>query len=188
MTQKLPDEHIILDYLHREDKYAQQAMSWIVDAYAKRLYTTIRRWAKNHDLTNDILQETLLKIWKNRTQFQGNSSLYSWIFRIAYNETLQALKKEKKHLTTEIDAPIVSFHHHSEHFGKISAEEISTWLMEALDQLPEKQRLVFEMKYFEDLKYEEIATITGGSTGGLKANYFHAVNKIETFLKSKLNH
>jgi RNA polymerase sigma-70 factor (ECF subfamily) len=60
--------------------------------------------------------------------------------------------------------------------------------MEAIDQLPEKQRLVFEMKYFEDLKYEEIATVTGGSTGGLKANYFHAVNKIETFLKSKLNH
>lgn len=188
MTQNLPDERLIIDNLHREDHFAQQAMGWIVDRYAKRLYTTIRRWTRNHELANDILQETLFKIWKHRSQFQGNSSLYSWIFRIAYNETLQALKKEQKHKALEIDAPIVAFQHQSEHFGKMSAEEISAWLLEALEQLPEKQRLVFEMKYFEDLKYEEIAQITGGSIGGLKANYFHAVNKIENFLRSKLNH
>jgi RNA polymerase sigma-70 factor (ECF subfamily) len=98
------------------------------------------------------------------------------------------IRKEKKHLTTDLDAPIIEFNHASEHFGKISPEEITQWLMEALETLPEKQRLVFEYKYFEDLKYEEIAKLTGGSVGGLKANYFHAVGKIEAFLKLKLNH
>jgi RNA polymerase sigma-70 factor, ECF subfamily len=160
----------------------------VVDLHSKRLYSSIRRWINNHELTNDILQEVFIKVWKNRQQFQGNSTLFSWMYRIAYNETILVLRKEKKHLTIELDLPIVEFNHSSEHFGKITPEQISTWLTEALDTLPEKQRLVFEYKYFEDLKYEEIAKITGGTTGGLKANYFHAVGKIEVYLKSKLNH
>ena len=184
----IPDEETIVQYLHREDAKAQLAFGWVVDTYSKKLYTIIRRWVRNHELTNDILQEVFIKIWKNRQQFQGNIALFSWIYRIAYNETLLVIRKEKKHLTTDLDAPIIEFIHASEHFGKISPEEITQWLMEALETLPEKQRLVFEYKYFEDLKYEEIAKLTGGSVGGLKANYFHAVGKIEAFLKLKLNH
>ncbi|MNY16097.1 ECF RNA polymerase sigma-E factor [compost metagenome] len=87
-----------------------------------------------------------------------------------------------------MDEPLVSFSHQSEHYGKLGSEEITKLLFEAIETLPEKQRMVFEYKYFEDLKYEEISKLTGGSVGGLKANYFHAVGKIEEFLKSKLNH
>jgi len=189
MHQEIPDEATILSYLHREDAKARIAFGWIIDKYSKRLYTTIRRWVKNHEDTNDILQEVLLKVWKSKHQFQGNSALFSWIYRIAYNETMYFLKKEKKHThSLQIDAPIVEFQHISEHFGKISAAEISEWLMEAVEILPEKQRLVFEYKYFDDLKYEEISQMTGVSVGGLKANYFHAVQKIEDYLKTKLNH
>ena len=185
---QIPDEATIVSFLHREDEKAQLAFGWIIDLHSKRLYTTIRRWVKTHEDTNDILQEVLLKIWKNKHQFKANSALFSWMYRIAYNEAMYFIRKEKKHLALHIDNPLVEFQHFSEHFGKITPEEISTWLMEAVAKLPEKQRLVFEYKYFDDLKYEEIAQITGGTTGGLKANYFHAVQKIEEYLKSKLNH
>lgn len=185
--QSIPDEAMIVRYLHREDTKAHTAMGWVMDLYGKRLYASIRRWTKNHDATNDVLQEVFFKIWKNRLQFQGNSALYSWIYRIAYNETLLYLQKENKHLALDIDAPLVSFSHKSEHYGKISAEEISSLLDEALQTLPVKQRLIFELKYFEDLKYEEIVARVGGTVGGQKANYFHAVAKIETFLRTRLN-
>jgi RNA polymerase sigma-70 factor, ECF subfamily len=186
--QQIPDEATIVAYLHREDAGAQQALGWIIDLHSRRLYTTIRRWAKTHEDTNDILQEVLLKIWKYRHQFKGNSTLFSWMYRIAYNETIQFLRKEKRHVSVQLDTPVVEFQHSSQHFGKISPEEISQWLLEAVDTLPEKQRLVFEHKYFEELKYEEIAQLTGGSVGGLKANYFHAVQKIEEYLKKKVQH
>lgn len=188
MHQTIPDEATIITYLHREDATSQLALGWIIEQHSKRLYTTIRRWVKNHEDTNDILQEVFLKIWKNKHQFQGNSALFSWIYRIAYNESMYFLKKEQRHSAVELDSPLMTFQPSSEHFGKISPEEISTWLMEAVNELPEKQRMVFEYKYYDDLKYEEIANLTGGSVGGLKANYFHAVQKIETFLKTKLNH
>ena len=189
MIQQIPDEATILSFLHREDgTYARQAFGWIIDAHSKRLYTTIRRWVKSHEDTNDILQEVFLKIWKNKHQFQGNSALFSWIYRIAYNEAMHFIRKEKRHVSVELDSPLVAFQHSSEHFGKVTPEDISTWLMEAVESLPEKQRLVFEYKYFDDLKYEEISELTHVSVGGLKANYFHAVRKIEDFLKTKLNH
>ena len=186
--QQIPDEATLIAYLHREDAKAQQALGWIIDLHSRRLYTTIRRWAKNHEDTNDILQEVLLKFWKYRHQFKGNSTLFSWMYRIAYNETILFLRKEKRHASVQLDAPVVEFQHSSLHFGKVSPEEISQWLLEAVDTLPEKQRLVFEHKYFEELKYEEIAQLTGGSVGGLKANYFHAVQKIEEYLKGKIQH
>lgn len=186
--QQIPDEATIISYLHREDAKAQLAFGWIIDLHSRRLYTTIRRWANNHEDTNDILQEVLLKIWKHKHQFKGNSTLFSWMYRIAYNETIQFLRKEKRHVSVQLDAPVVEFQHSSQHFGKVTPEEISQWLLEAVDTLPEKQRLVFEHKYFEELKYEEIARLTGGSVGGLKANYFHAVQKIEEYLKSKIQY
>ena len=185
---QIPDEATIVSLLHREDEKAQVAFGWIIELHSKRLYTTIRRWVRTHEDTNDILQEVFIKIWKNKHQFKANSALFSWMYRIAYNEAMHFIRREKKHLSMNLDHPAVEFQHFSEQFGKITPEEISAWLMEAVEKLPEKQRLVFEHKYFADLKYEEIAAITGGTTGGLKANYFHAVQKIEEYLKSKLNH
>jgi RNA polymerase sigma-70 factor (ECF subfamily) len=185
---QIPDENTIITYFRRDDDLAYKAFTWIVDIHSKRLYSTIRRWINNHEITNDIIQEVFIKVWNNRTQFQGNSALFSWIYRIAYNETIHFLQKENKHQSLDIDEPLVSFSHHSEHYGKMNAEEITKLLFEAIETLPEKQRLVFEYKYFEDLKYEEIAKLTGGSVGGLKANYFHAAGKIEDYLKRRLNH
>ena len=188
MQVSCPDEATITSFLHREDARAQQAFGYIVDLHSRRLYSTIRRWTGNHEDTNDVLQDVFLKVWKHRHQFQGNSALFSWMYRIAYNETMQFLQKAKKHRADDMDHPLVEFAQSASHYGKVSADEISAWLMEAVERLPEKQRLVFEYKYFDDLKYEEIAQLTGGSVGGLKANYFHATQKIEEYLLSRLNH
>ena len=95
---QIPDENTIVTYFRRDDDLAYKAFTWIVDSHSKRLYTTIRRWVNNHELTNDILQEVFIKIWNNRTQFQGNSALFSWIYRIAYNETNQLGDPHDQHL------------------------------------------------------------------------------------------
>lgn len=188
MIQSVPDEATIVSYLQREDAAAERAIGWIVDVYGRRLYTFIKRWSGSHELTNDILQDTLVLIWRKRDQFQGNSSLFSWMYRIAYNETLQTLRREQKHRAFELGEAIVGSTELFAQTPSATPEQLSAWLMEAVDSLPEKQRIVFELKYFEDLKYEEIAAVTKGSVGGLKANYFHAVQKIEAFLIKQLNH
>ncbi len=188
MQHKIPDEATILSYLHRDDAQAQLAFSWLVELYSKKLYLSIRRIVRNHEFTNDILQETFLKIWKNRHQFKGDSALFSWMYRIAFNESIQFLRREKKHQqVSNLDDPIVSLQLTATNSLNATAEEISAWLLAALEQLPIKQRLVFEYRYFDELKYEEIAAITGGSVGGLKANYFHALDKVEKYLITRLN-
>jgi RNA polymerase sigma-70 factor, ECF subfamily len=186
--QQHPDEALTRLFLHRDEAKAHAAFARIVDIYGKRLYSTIRRWTNNHEDTNDLLQETFLKVWKHRLQFEGKSAIFSWIYRIAWNETMQSLRRNKKTRTVALDDPLVTFTPNSEHYGKISGEQISAWLDEAIKILPEKQRMVFEYRYFDDLKYDEIAQLTGLSTGGLKANYFHAAAKVEEYLKAQLNH
>ena len=188
MQEGVPDEATIVAYLQKDNAQAQKAMSWLIDSYGRRLFASIKRWTNSNELTNDILQDVFILIWRHRLSFKGNSSLFAWMYRIAYNETLQTLRKEKKHLTTEIHDGIVALNDSSYSQFNLSSEEISNLLLEAIALLPEKQRLVFEIKYFEDLKYEEIANTIGGTIGGLKANYFHATQKIEQFLLSKLTH
>ena len=188
MQQGVPDEETIVAYLQRDNAEAERAMSWIIDLYGKRLYSAIKRWTSSHELCNDILQDVFVLVWRHRLTFKRNSSFYAWMYRIAYNETLQTLRREKKHMATSIDEAFVSLPSGNSGSIQLSPEQISAYLLEAIATLPEKQRLVFEMKYFEDLKYEDIALVTGGSVGGLQANYFHAVQKIETFVLAKLNH
>ncbi len=188
MQQSVPDEETIVAYLQRDNAEAEKAMSWVIDTYGRRLYSSIKRWTSSHELCNDILQDVFVLIWRHRLNFKGNSSFYAWIYRIAYNETLQTLRREKKHFATSLDEAFVTYPNTVSASPQISSEEITSYLLAAVSTLPEKQRLVFEMKYFEDMKYEDIAAVTGGSVGGLKANYFHAVQKIEAFVLSKLNH
>ncbi len=188
MQRSVPDEATIVAYLQQDGAQAEKAMSWVIDTYGRSLYSSIKRWTNSGEITNDILQDVFVLVWRHRLSFKGNSSFFSWLYRIAYNETLQTLKREKKHLAKSLDESIVSISEGAKHQIDLSAEEITNLLLEAVSTLPEKQRLVFEMKYFEEMKYEEIAAVTGGSVGGLKANYFHATQKIEQYLISKLNH
>ncbi len=150
--------------------------------YQKPLYAHIRNIVLNHDDTDDVLQNTFIKVHQNLKNFKGESKLFSWIYRIATNEAITFLNNKKKRNGQTSEA------FQEKQIESIKADvyfdgdAIQLKLQKALLSLPEKQQLVFKMKYFEDLKYEEISEILGTSVGGLKASYFHAVKKIEEFM------
>ncbi len=156
----------------------------IVVKFQERIYWQIRRFTKNHQDTEDVMQNVFIKAWKGLPKFREESNLYTWLYRIAYNETHTFLSKENKRKTVDIDPPL--FENSVIVEGKsYSPDEIETVLKKALEKLPEKQLLVFNLKYFDDLKFSEISELTGTSVGGLKASYHLAVKKIEVFLKDR---
>lgn len=167
------------------DKYKsdpQIGFQLIVKKYQERVYWQIRRLTKNHQDTEDIMQNVFIKAWNGLENFREESNLYTWLYRIAFNETHTFLAKSSKQRTVDMDPP--AFENKVSTEGKdISGEEIEAALNKALEELPEKQRQVFELKYFQELKFQEISEILGTSVGGLKASYHHAVKKIEEFIK-----
>lgn len=149
--------------------------------YNKRLYWHVRKIVICHDDADDVVQNTFIKAWEALPNFRGDSQLYTWLYRIATNEVLSFLKKKKKHLFQSIDS--VSFELESKvDSSYFTGTEIEKKLQKAILTLPTKQRLVFNMKYFDELKYDEISEILGTSVGALKANYHHAKQKIEKYL------
>lgn len=158
------------------------AFSLIVEQYSKKIYWHIRNMVLIHDDANDLVQETFIKAWNNIDNFRGDSQISTWLYRIAINETLTFLKK--KHIeTVPIDSKEYDIANTIESDAYFSGDSTDILFRQAINTLPEKQRLVFNMKYFDELKYEEISEILGTSVGALKASYHIAVKKIETFLK-----
>ncbi|MBT8295053.1 MAG: RNA polymerase sigma factor [Gramella sp.] len=163
---------------------SQEAFRELISTYKERLYWHIRNMVKNHDDTDDILQNTFVKIFRNIDQFKGDSKLYSWMYRIATNESITFLNKKARrlHITSEeLKDQIINNLESDVYF---EGDEIKLKLQKAIAQLPEKQQLVFNMKYFEELKYREMAEILETSEGALKASYHIASKKIEEYLKS----
>ncbi|WP_418263773.1 RNA polymerase sigma factor [Flavobacterium faecale] len=150
--------------------------------YQKPLYNHIRNIVLNHDDADDVLQNTFIKVFQHLKNFKGESKLFSWMYRIATNEALTFLnQKAKKHgITSETLQNKAIDNLKSDNY--FDGDEIQIKLQKAIITLPEKQQLVFKMKYFEELKYEEISEILGTSVGALKASYHHAVKKIEAFV------
>ena len=138
----------------------------------------------DHDDANDLTQETFIKVNKYIDKFRGDAQLYTWIYRIATNECLSFLNKKKKFLFLPIIDVEKELSNKLDESVPLSGDDILFQLQKALLKLPEKQRLVFNMKYFDEMKYEDIATITTTSIGALKASYHHAVKKIEDILNS----
>ncbi len=156
----------------------------LVTLYKERLYWHIRKIVISHNDTDDVLQNTFIKIFKNIHHFKGKSKLYSWMYRIATNEAITFLNKKAKLQSVSISdykQQMISNLHSDDWF---SGDEIQLILQKAIATLPQKQQLVFNMKYFDDLKYSEISDILETSIGALKASYFHAVKKIEAFIKN----
>lgn len=163
-------------------KTQNQAFQKLLLTYQKPLYFHIRNIVLNHDDTDDVLQNTFIKIFQNLKNFKGDSKLYSWMYRIATNESLTFIKqkaKKNKISTEELNTKIIDNLAADVYF---EGDEIQIKLQKAIALLPTKQQLVFKMKYFEELKYEEIAVILDTSVGALKASYHHAVKKIEAFV------
>jgi RNA polymerase sigma-70 factor (ECF subfamily) len=169
-------------------KFAQEntrdeAFRLLLNKYQQKLYWHIRRMVISHDDTDDLVQDVFLKVWKSLSNFRSDSQLYTWLYRIATNESITFLKRKKIRNSVSIDDDngknLVEKLAESPYFD---GDKAQMKLQKALLTLPEKQRLVFNMKYFDDLKYEDISEILGTSVGALKASFHIAVKKIEHIL------
>ncbi|TRZ43685.1 RNA polymerase sigma factor [Robertkochia solimangrovi] len=168
-----------------QDKRTQEAaFRKLVQLYKERLYWHIRRIVLDHHDTDDVLQNTFIKVYTNINGFRGESSIYSWMYRIATNEAISFLNAQarKNNITNEeLKSQKIKNLRADVYF---EGDEIQYKLQEALAQLPEKQLLVFNMRYYDEMKYEDISRILHTSVGALKASYHHAAKKIEEYLKN----
>lgn len=164
-------------------KTQSRAFEVLVNTYKQRLYWHIRRIVLNHDDADDVLQNTFIKVFRNIDGFKGESKLYSWMYRIATNESLSFLKQKSKKQRISNEELQNQMLRNLEADVYFEGDEIQMKLQKAITTLPEKQKLIFNMKYFDDLKYEEISKILDTSVGGLKASYHIATKKIEAYLK-----
>lgn len=164
-----------------EDKRAE--FSQIVKLYQRRLYWHIRKIVIQHADADDVLQNTFMKAWNGLEQFKGDAHILTWLYRIATNETLSFLAQKKRRMTISLDCEEFVNHLLSDTY--FSGDRADALLQYAISTLPDKQRIVFNLRFYDDMSYQEISNILQTSVGGLKASYFHAKNKIETFLRTK---
>jgi RNA polymerase sigma-70 factor (ECF subfamily) len=175
------DDQILIEQLTSKSTRTK-AFSELVRTYQERLYWHIRKMVMSHDDANDVLQNTFMKAWNGIESFRGEARFSSWLYRIATNETLTFLtnKRMRNIASMEDEEQLLLTQLHADTY--FNGNEAERKLQEAILTLPEKQRLVFNMKYFDDLTYEEMEDILQTSVGALKASYHHAVKKIEKFL------
>lgn len=159
------------------------AFRLLISTYKERLYWHIRKILLNHDDTDDVLQNTFIKVWNGLDSFRAESSLFTWLYRIATNESITFLNQRKRRMISELTEETEYLIDNLEGDEYFDGNEWQLLLQKAIAQLPEKQRLVFNMKYFEEIKYEEMSKILTTSVGALKASYHHAVKKIEEYIK-----
>lgn len=161
-----------------------RAFTDIVRAYGERLYWHIRRMVVEHEDANDVLQNVFIKAWKGLHDFRGESGLYTWLYRIATNETVTWLESRKRRSAASLDVGEGSAAARLEAQEGFDGRKIEWQLQKAIGTLPEKQRLVFNLRYYDEMPYEQMSDVLGTSVGALKASYHHAVKKIEAFFKA----
>lgn len=179
---ELTDKELLEQFNNPETQ--NYAFNLLVRQYQKRLYWHIRKILIDHDDTDDVLQNVFIKVWKNLSNFKGEAQLYTWLYRIATNESINFLNQKKKHAGIPLDEVSSFLANKLESDSYFKGDEIQAKLQKAILTLPDKQRIVFNMKYFDALKYDEMSVILETSVGALKASYHHAVKKIEHYLTS----
>lgn len=160
----------------------KEAFNGIVESYAERLYWHVRQFIYSHEDTNDLMQEIFIKIWKALPDFRGDSMLYTWLYRIATNEVLNSMRKKRLDTSQDIE----SLSNRIDEDIYFNGTHLQRELNKAILKLPDKQRIVFCLRYFDEMKYDDIAEITGTSVGALKASYHHAYNKIKEHLENTI--
>ncbi len=175
------EEAPFIDQL-KNPKTVDSAFAELLSLYKEKLYWHIRKMVISHEDADDVLQNTFIKIYRNISNFKGESKLYSWMYRIATNEAITHLNKAAKMRNIDIDTLQNQKINQLESDVYFDGDEIQLQLQKALITLPQKQRIVFNMRYFDDMKYEEMAEILETSVGALKASYHHARKKIEEYL------
>ena len=177
------DKEIIA--LQRSGEYLK-AFNAIVESYTERLYWHVRRFLCCHEDTDDLLQDIFIKIWNALPTYRGDSKIYTWIYRIATNEVLNHLRKQRFKALVSLESISASLEHRIDEDPSFNGDRLQRELHKAIQRLPEKQRIVFNLRYFDEMKYEDISEITGTSVGALKASYHHAYNKIKSELEKSV--
>lgn len=174
------DETEIIDQLHQQST-CRAAFGRVIQHYSQPLYWQIRRMVIDHDDADDILQNTFIKAWTNIDNFRGDAKLSTWLYKIAINESITFINKKKTTNNVSLDSDDSVLVNNLESDEWFDGDEAQILLQKAIATLPEKQKLVFNMRYYDEMKYEDMSEILGTSVGALKASYHHAVKKIESF-------
>ncbi|HEK21926.1 RNA polymerase sigma factor [Mucilaginibacter sp.] len=182
MAQQADDEEILSKF--RDEKTRNEAFNILLKKYQQKIYWHVRRMVIDHDDADDITQDVFIKIWKNLPGFRNDAQLYTWMYRIATNECITFLNKKKQKNNVSLDDVDYELADTLLSSDQFTGDKIQMKLQQAILTLPDKQRLVFNMKYFDDMKYEEMSEVLGTSVGALKASYHLAVKKIENFILS----
>lgn len=179
----MTDDQQILESL-KDPSTKELAFRHLVSKYKERLYWHIRKMVMNHDDADDVLQNSLIKIWNGIDTFRAESSIFTWLYRIATNESITFLNQSKRRMMPGLNDVNEYLIENLESDSFFDGDEWQLLLQKAIATLPDKQRLVFNMKYFEEIKYEEMSAILETSVGALKASYHHAVKKVEEYVKT----
>lgn len=181
----ISDEDKDILELYRSDGGSDQAFNLIVRKYSRKLYWHIRELVASHDDTDDLLQNTFVKVWNNLPKFRGESGLYTWLYRIATNEALTFLKRERLSCRFSFSSFETKLAGRLTTSGDFSGDAIQLALRKQVMALPDKQRAIFSMRYFQEMDYEDIAKIMDSNIGAVKASYSVAYNKISSNLKKE---
>ena len=169
--------------LLRSDRTFERGFRLLMAQYKERLYWHIRRLVLVHADADDVLQNTFIKIYRGILQFEGKSKLYTWLYRIATNEAITHLQNKARHAATPLDDPTALLTNRLQADEWFDGDDVQVRLQKAIAQLPDKQRLVFNLRYYDEMPYEEMSAMLDTSVGALKASFHHAVKKIETAFK-----
>jgi RNA polymerase sigma factor (sigma-70 family) len=176
------DKALLLQFKDAATK--EKAFTSILKKYQERLYWHIRRMVVDHEDANDVLQNMFIKVWGGLDNFREDSQLYTWLYRIATNECLTHLEKQKRRVSVSLDDEDSGLEDKIKASENFDANKLEWKLQLAIQQLPEKQRLVFNLRYYDELPYEEMSRVLETSEGALKASYHHAAKKIEDFIRN----
>lgn len=165
----------------------ETAFAHLVDRYSKRIYWTVRKIVVSHHDADDVVQNVFLKAWNSIDNFRGESGLFTWLYRIAVNESLTLIRNRRTGLFSSLSDNAAQFDRIVENEGLFNGDDIERALARAVNQLPAKQRTVFTLRYWEEMPYEEMASILDTSVGALKASYHHAVSKVEQWVRRDIS-
>ena len=176
------DTELLLQF--RDPATKEKGYTAIIKKYQEKLYWHIRRMVVSHDDTDDVLQNVFIRVWKGLENFREDSQLYTWLYRIATNECLTFLEQQKKRSAVSLNDIEAGLSEKIKADENFDANKLEWKLQLAIQQLPEKQRVVFQLRYYEEMPYEEMSRVLETSEGALKASYHHAVKKIEEYIKN----
>ena len=176
------DSELLLEFKNDETK--ESAFNQILKKYQERLYWHIRRMIVSHDDTNDVLQNLFVKVWKGLQNFREDSQLYTWLYRIATNESLTFIEQQKKHASVSMTDLEETLGNRLKADQNFDAKRLEWKLQIAIQQLPDKQKLVFNLRYYDEMPYQEMSQVLDTSEGALKASYHHAAKKVEDYIRN----